>query len=77
MGSTSGRPVGAQGRQSPPSVSRFGTKYDSVDLSTPWTSTVCYGDSFTSLHVDDVRTSRKHAYRPPRPVTGIDLLLYI
>jgi hypothetical protein len=30
---------------------------DPQRLTTLWASTACYGDSFTFLHVDDVRTS--------------------
>jgi hypothetical protein len=32
----------------------------------------CYGDSFTFLYVDDVRTSQE-----ARPVTGLALLFYM
>jgi hypothetical protein len=42
-----------------------------------WTSTAYYGDSFASLCVDDVRTSQKHAYGPPRLVTGIAFFSYM
>jgi hypothetical protein len=35
------------------------------------------GDSFTSLHVYDVRTSQKDPYKTPRPVVGIVLLPYM
>jgi hypothetical protein len=38
----------------------------------------CYGNSFTSLYVNEVPFRRKHTYGPPRPVTGIALLfLYV
>jgi hypothetical protein len=42
-----------------------------------WVSKVCYGYSFNFLHVDDVRTCRKHTYGPPRPVMEIALLFYM
>jgi hypothetical protein len=33
--------------------------WDSQHLTTLWASTACYGDSFTFLYVDDVRTSQE------------------
>jgi hypothetical protein len=42
-----------------------------------WTSTSCYGDSFTFLYLADIRTSQETHLWPPRPATGIALLLYL
>jgi hypothetical protein len=37
----------------------------------------CYGDSFTFLYVDDVRTSQETTYGPARLVMWIALLSYM
>jgi hypothetical protein len=42
----------------------------------PQATTSGYRDSFTCLYVDDVRTSQE-AHRPPMPVTGIALHVYM
>jgi hypothetical protein len=35
------------------------TMWDPQHLTTLWASTVCYGDNFTFVYVDDVRTSQE------------------
>jgi hypothetical protein len=42
-----------------------------------WASMACYGYSFTFLYADHFRTSEKHTYGAPRPVTGIVLPFYM
>jgi hypothetical protein len=46
-------------------------------LTTPWVSMACYKESFTFVNVDSVHTSQKYTYVPPRPITGIALVLYM
>jgi hypothetical protein len=41
-----------------------------------WTSTACYGYTFTFSYVDDVLIPRKHIHALSRPITEIALLLY-
>jgi hypothetical protein len=46
-------------------------RYSYLTGSTLRAATACYGDSFTFLYVDDVRTSQETHYWPPRLVMGI------
>jgi hypothetical protein len=50
------------------------TTWDPQHPTNPQDSTACYGDRFTFLYVDDVRTSHETHQGPPRPVKGIALL---
>jgi hypothetical protein len=42
-----------------------------------WASTDCYGDSFTFLYIDDVRTSQETHLWPSTAYRGIALLFFV